>query len=104
MFISIVSFALVDEDYNFIYANVECQNRISDGGVFKNCELYKQIENKNLRIPQASPLPQRIINVPYVIVADEAFPLTEHIMKHFSGIHTTGSKERIFILLPSKQM
>lgn len=95
-FFSIVLFALVDADYNFIYANVGCQGRISDGGVFKNCELYKQMENKSLRIPQASPLPQRIINVPYVIVFDEAFPLTEHIMKPFSGIHTTRSKERIF--------
>jgi len=95
-FFSIVLFALVDADYNFIYANVGCQGRISDGGVFKNCELNKQIENKSLRIPQPSPLPQRNMNVPYVIVADEAFPLTENIMKPFSGIHATGSKERIF--------
>jgi len=78
---------------------VGCQGRISDGGVFKNCELNKQIENKILRIPQSSPLPQRNINLPYVIVADEAFPLTEN-MKPFSGIHTTESKERIFNYRP----
>jgi len=95
-FFSIVLFALVDADYNFIYANVGCQGRISDGGVYNNCELYKQIENKSLRILQPLPLPQRNMYVPYVMVADNVFPLTENIMKPFSGMHTTGSKERIF--------
>lgn len=96
LFFSIVLFALVDADYNFIYTNVGYQGRISDGGVFMNSELYKQIENKSLRLPQASPLPQRNMNVPFVILADGAFPLTDHIMKPYSDIHTTRSKERIF--------
>jgi len=95
-FFSIVLFALVDADYNFIYANVGCQGRINDGGVFKNCELFKKVENNTLGVPQASPLPQRTMNVPYVIVADEAFALTGNIMKPFSGTHPTKSKERIF--------
>jgi hypothetical protein len=56
-FFSIVLFALVDANYNFIYANVGCQGRISDGGVFKNCDLYKKMVNNSLDIPQALPLP-----------------------------------------------
>jgi hypothetical protein len=38
---SIVLFALVDANYNFMFVDVECQGRISDSGVFTNTELYK---------------------------------------------------------------
>lgn len=42
---SIVLFALVDADYNFLYADVGCQGRISDGG-FSEIHLYSRNLNK----------------------------------------------------------
>ena len=35
-FYSIVLMAFVDFDYKFLYADVWCQGRVSDGGVYKN--------------------------------------------------------------------
>jgi hypothetical protein len=35
-FLSNVLLALVDVDYCFMYADVGCQGRVSDGGVFRN--------------------------------------------------------------------
>lgn len=45
---SVVLFALVDANYNFLYANIGCQGRISDGGVFKNTALNKSIEQNEI--------------------------------------------------------
>lgn len=42
-FYSIVLMAIVDADYNFIFADVGCQGRISDGGVLKNTDFWKAL-------------------------------------------------------------
>lgn len=95
-FFSIVLFALVDADYNFIYVDVGCQGRISDSGVFKHTKLYKSLTNNTLNFPLESSLPGRDVKIPYVFLGDEAFALTENLMKPFSGMHSKGSVERVF--------
>lgn len=95
-FFSIVLFALVDADYNFLFADIGSQGRISDGGIFKNSVLWKKIQENTLQLPQSTPLPGREKIVPYVILGDEAFALHENIMKPYSGLYKKGSKERIF--------
>lgn len=95
-YFSIVLFALVDANYNFVFADVGSQGRISDGGILKNSELWKKIEQKSLNIPQPTPLPGRQNAVPYVILGDEAFALHENVMKPYAGIHESGSKQRVF--------
>lgn len=63
---SVVLLALVDYNYNFIYVDVGCQGRISDGGVFRNCSLYRALNDGSLAIPPSESLPGRDISVPYV--------------------------------------
>ncbi|CAK1587377.1 unnamed protein product [Parnassius mnemosyne] len=94
---SIVLLALVDADYNFMYVNVGCQGRISDGGVFKNTSLYRNLENKSLNLPNPEILQTPYnVKVPYIILCDKAFALSEYTMKPFSGNPERGSIERIF--------
>lgn len=95
-FHSIVLLAVVDASYNFIYANVGCQGRISDGGVFNNTSFKEQLDMNALHLPAHRPLPGRTHPIQYVFVGDEAFQLSVHLMKPFSGLHDKGSKERIF--------
>lgn len=93
---SVVLMALVDADYNFIFVDCGCQGRISDGGVYRNTNLYKQICRKELGFPPPDCLPLKVTPLPYVFVADSAFALTENMMKPYAGTHNKGSKERVF--------
>lgn len=93
---SIVMFALIDADYNIMFLDVGTQGRISDGGVFQKTELCHRLATGNLALPPPKVLPGRQKKQPFVIVADEAFPLEEHIMKPYSGNHLRDSPKRIF--------
>lgn len=93
---SIVLFAVVDGNYNFIYVNVGCQGRISDGGVFNNTTFRRLIENENINLPADELLPNTNLKCSYVFVADDAFPLSRTIMKPYAGVHNKGSGERVF--------
>jgi len=83
----IVLMALVDADYNFLYADIGCEGRISDEGVFRciYLSLFQKLDKNELNLPTASALDGRQILVPYVFVADDAFPLKCNIMKPYSG-------------------
>lgn len=89
--------AIVDADYNFLYANIGCQGRISDGGVFRNTSFFKKLEENDLILPPEKYLNGREKSVPYVFVADEAFPLTVNILKPYPGSHEKGSIKRTYI-------
>lgn len=88
--------ALVDADYNFLYADVGCEGRNSDGGVFRNTFLFKKLDKNELNLPTACTLKGRQKIVPYVFVVDDAFPLKYNIMKSYSGLQQKGSRERAY--------
>lgn len=101
-FFSIVLLALVDYDYRFLFADVGCQGRISDGGVYRH--FYKALETNQLNLPEDACLPQStdpaFIDQPYepmpfVFLGDDAFPLGKHCMKPYSQANLTPRK-RIF--------
>lgn len=73
-----------------------CQGRISDGGVFQNCQLHKLLKNNSLSLPSPKQLYGRNKEVPYFFIGDGAFCLNENIMKPFPGVHKKGTPERIF--------
>ena len=87
-------FALVDYDYKFMFIDVECQGRISDGGVYNNSSLGNTIENDLLDLPPRRSLPisedpewihdHETECFPFMIVAADAFPQKPQIMKPYS--------------------
>ena len=76
---SIVLLALVDADYKVLYVDVGCNRRISDGGVFRNSSLSNALSLNTLNIPLSDSE-----NFPYVVAADDAFPLKTYMMKPYA--------------------
>ena len=65
---SIVLLALVDADYKFLYVDVGCNGRVSDGGAFQNLPFGDALEHNKLNVPDSEE--ERL---PYVVVTDDAF-------------------------------
>lgn len=88
--------ATVDTNYCFIYADYGCQGRLSDGAVFRNTQLFTKMEGSKLNLPLDESFNGTNSRMPYVFIGDDAFPLSTCMLKPFPGLHTKGSKERIF--------
>lgn len=93
---SIVLLAVVDSNYEFMFADIGSQGRISDGGVLRNSILWQKISENNLNLPTPYPLPGSDEPLPYVFLCDGAFALSTHIMKPYPGNHEFGSEKRLF--------
>ncbi|XP_062571585.1 uncharacterized protein LOC134233621 [Saccostrea cucullata] len=95
-FYSIVLMAVVDADYNFIYIDIGCNGRISDGGIFARCSLHERLENSTMSLPPPKPLPGRRNDIPYIIVGDEAFPLKPYLLKPYPSRQLDDPAKQIF--------
>ena len=84
-FFSIVLQALVDAHYRFIVIDVGGYGKQSDGGTFQASSLYQAIMSGTLQIPEPTTLPDSNDVAPFVIVADEAYPLMNCLMKAYGG-------------------
>ncbi|XP_050676175.1 uncharacterized protein LOC126973086 isoform X1 [Leptidea sinapis] len=95
-FFSIVLLAVVDANYKFVIADVGSYGRNSDGGIMQNSIFGKKLTSNALDIPPKKRLPRTDLELPYVFVADEAFPLTTNIMRPFSGDRLTDEAMKIY--------
>lgn len=88
-FFSIVLLAACDANYAFTFLDVGNYGRISDGGVFGNSVLGRKINTNSNENPSFLPMPNLLPNsdvtLPYVFVADAAFPLKSNLLKPFPG-------------------
>lgn len=92
---SIVLLAVADANYKFIYIDAGCNGRISDGGVFARSSLAMKLNRDELAIPEREALQPGGDTLPFVFVADDAFPLKENIMKPFPRGNPTAA-HRVF--------
>ncbi|RVE49444.1 hypothetical protein evm_005875 [Chilo suppressalis] len=95
-YFSTVLLAVCDANYCFIAVNIGAYGKNNDSTIFQDSVFYKKLVEKTLDIPDPKPISQTDITpLPHVIVGDEAFSLSEHIMRPYCGKSLT-TKKRIF--------
>ena len=75
--------AVVCPEYEFLFVDVGMNGRDSDGGNWSGRLMKEALEENSLDLPKATPLLGRNIDMPYVLVGDNAFPLTTTLVKPF---------------------
>ncbi|XP_060806382.1 uncharacterized protein LOC132903079 [Amyelois transitella] len=92
---SIVLLAIVDSKYRFIYVDIGAYGKESDSTIFHNTKLYDLLMRGDLPTPTSRPLPGFQEPVPFVFVGDEAFSISNNVMRPYSGKHLSV-KQRVF--------
>lgn len=92
---SIVLMAIADAEYKFLYIDVGCNGRVSDGGVFGKSTFQNALDNNTLGLPPPQSLTGRELDVPYLLAADDAFRMQKHILKPYPGRNLSAG-QRIF--------
>lgn len=88
---SVVLMATVDADYKFTTVDVGAMGRFSDGSLFSSSALGKKLMKGNLLLPDPTLIPTIDNPVPYVFVGDEAFPLSENLMRPYPRRYVMGN-------------
>lgn len=90
---STVLFAMCDSNYCFTYIEVGSYGKSSDAGIFKHSKLYERLCDGTLGLPAPCAIEKTNEKYPFVIVGDEAFPLSENLLRPYGGKQLTPIKE-----------
>lgn len=93
-FFSTVLLAVADANYQFIYVHVGSFGKDSDSAIFQNTSLWQKLTNQTLNLPHPTLLPQTSFSMPYMLVGDEAFSLSNYVLRPYAG--SLSLKKRIF--------
>lgn len=92
-FYSIVLLAVCDAKYNFTYVHIGAYGSESDGGIFRKSDFGCRLQDGTLDLPKNMLLPGTNILFPSFFVGDEAFPLSENVLRPYSGRFLSEDKQ-----------
>ena len=75
--------------------DVGAYGKQSDGGIFLHSSLYQLLSSNNFNMPNAKKLPLSDVELAFVILGDEAYPLLSYLMRPYHRRQLTES-QRLF--------
>ncbi len=95
-YFSVQLLAICDANYCFIYVDIGDYGKNNDASIFNTSEFNKRLQEGILDIPGPNYLPgTNDYKLPYVLIGDEAFALTQSMMRPYGGKHL-ALKQRIY--------
>ncbi|XP_075711692.1 uncharacterized protein LOC142748488 [Rhinoderma darwinii] len=83
-YFSVVLLALADSDYRFVIVDIGAYGSSSDAGIFRASKMGERLQSNQLALPEPRQLPGSTgPPAPFVIVADEGFGLSLHVLRPF---------------------
>ena len=82
-FFSVILMTLIDAAYRFRWVDIGTEGSCSDAQIFNICELRNKIEYGSVGFPEAEPIEPDGLDIPYFILADDAFALKTWLMKPY---------------------
>lgn len=93
---SIVLLGICDANYLFTFIDIGAYGRRSDGGIFKDSIMGQMFNEKKMNLPEPKPLTIDGMPLPYVLVGDEAFQLTDYLLRPYPGKGDLNPDRKIF--------
>lgn len=94
-YFSILLQAVVDANRKIIAIDIGTPGRQSDAGNFRTSSLFYLLEARELNVPDNRPLPFSNIDMPFVLLGDEGYPLLPYLMRPYPG-RDLNNEKRIF--------
>lgn len=91
---SIVLLAVVEANLRFCFVDIGTNGRISDSGIWNKSKLKRALEENSLHVPAEEPLPGISNDFPFVMVADEGFPLSTKVLIPYPREQCRNRKDR----------
>ena len=91
-----VLLAISDARYCFSFVDVGEYGSNNDSGVLNNSQMGKLFKRNEVNVRNPSEIEGTDVKLLYFLVGDETFPLTNWLMRPFSGKSLIKEKRKIF--------
>lgn len=87
---------ICDAQYMFTFVDIGAYGRCSDGGIFRDSTMGLKFASKEMNVPAPEPLSPGGPPLPYVLVGDEAFQLTDYLLRPYPGKGGLNDERNIY--------